>query len=129
MYDTLLIFFSLTGTSTTLRYHPNRQTSPNLWNVIIGCSESGAWSSTLPHWSKLTCSPSVSSRRICPGVWVAEREIWLAISRMLWAFSMEALPEEHINLKDYDGLSSRSPVPFRIKMIPRDHHVAAVLGV
>jgi hypothetical protein len=62
-------------------------------------------------------------------MWVAEREVWLAVSRMLWAFEMEALPEEPIDLKEYDGLSGRSPTPFRIKMIPRDHHVAAALGI
>ncbi|KAF8156573.1 cytochrome P450 [Crassisporium funariophilum] len=70
-----------------------------------------------------------AGRRICPGMWVAEREVWLAISRMLWAFKMEEIPGEPIDLKEYDGLSGRSPVPFRIKMIPRDDAVAKILGV
>lgn len=48
---------------------------------------------------------------------------------MLWAFKMEKVPGEPIDLKEYDGLSGRSPVSFRIKMIPRDHKVAEVLGV
>ena len=69
------------------------------------------------------------SRRICPGMWVAEREIWLAISRMLWAFEMKEIPGAPIDLKEYDGLSGRSPVPFRIKMIPRDEKVKEVLGL
>ncbi|KAJ7615356.1 cytochrome P450 [Roridomyces roridus] len=69
------------------------------------------------------------SRRICPGMIVAEREIWLTISRMLWAFTMEALPEEPIDLKEYDGLSGRSPVPFRINLVPRDSKVAQVLAL
>jgi hypothetical protein len=60
---------------------------------------------------------------------VAEREVWLGIARMLWAFRMEQVPGEPIDLKEYDGLSGRSPVPFRIIMIPRDHKVAEVLGV
>lgn len=62
-------------------------------------------------------------------MWVAEREVWLAISRMLWAFTMEQIPDEPIDLKEYDGLSGRSPVPFRIKMIPRDNKVAQVLEI
>lgn len=62
-------------------------------------------------------------------MWVAEREVWLAISRMLWAFKMEEIPGEPIDLKEYDGLSGRSPVPFRIKMIPRDQKVKEVLGL
>jgi cytochrome P450 len=68
-------------------------------------------------------------RRICPGMWVAEREVFLAISRMLWAFDMEEIPGKPIDLKEYDGLSGRSPVPFEIKMIPRDNRVAEILGL
>ena len=68
-------------------------------------------------------------RRICPGMWVAEREVFLAISRMLWAFRMEEIPGDPIDLKEYDGLSGRSPVPFRIRMIPRHDNVAEILGV
>ena len=42
---------------------------------------------------------------------------------------MQELPNEPIDLKEYDGLSGRSPVPFRIRMVPRDEHVAEVLGL
>lgn len=60
---------------------------------------------------------------------VAEREIFLVIARMLWAFKMEEIPGEPIDLKEYDGCSGRSPVPFRIKMIPRHEKVAEGLAV
>ncbi|PWY94256.1 cytochrome P450 [Aspergillus sclerotioniger CBS 115572] len=66
-------------------------------------------------------------RRICPGVLVAERELYLNISRMLWAFNMHELPKEPINLRKYDGLSGRSPAPFRIQLTPRDENVAKAL--
>ncbi|KAG7085967.1 hypothetical protein E1B28_003492 [Marasmius oreades] len=66
-------------------------------------------------------------RRICPGMWVAEREIFLVIARLLWAFDMKEIPGEPIDLKEYDGLSGRSPVPFRIKMVPRHEKVVEVL--
>jgi len=59
---------------------------------------------------------------------VAEREIWLAISRMLWAFDMAELPGEPIDLKEYDGLFGRSPVPFKIMITPRHAKVREVLG-
>ena len=77
-----------------------------------------------PTLRSVTCS-----RRICPGARYADREIWLALSRMLWAFKMEEIPGEPIDLKEYDGLSGRSPVPFRIRMIPRHDLVAEVLGI
>ncbi|KAL7751197.1 hypothetical protein RI367_003403 [Sorochytrium milnesiophthora] len=70
-----------------------------------------------------------AGRRICPGIAVAEREIFLAVARMLWCFTMHKIPGEDIDLKEYDGLSGRSPVPFRIKMVPRHDQVAQVLGM
>ena len=79
-----------------------------------------------------TLHPDVThtcSRRICPGIPLAEQEIFLAVAHLLWAFKMEQLPEEPIDLKEYDGLSGRSPVPFRIKMIPRDERVAEILNL
>jgi hypothetical protein len=42
---------------------------------------------------------------------------------------MQQLPDEPIDLKEYDGLSGRSPVPFRITMTPRHENVAHVLGL
>lgn len=51
----------------------------------------------------------------------------LVIARMLWAFNMEEIPGQPIDLKEYDGLSGRSPVPFCIKMIPRHEKVVEVL--
>ncbi|KAI1193754.1 cytochrome P450 [Nemania serpens] len=68
-----------------------------------------------------------AGRRICPGMWVAEREIWLTVSRMLWAFDMEASPDHPIDLKEYDGLSGRSPVPFKVYLKPRHENVEKVL--
>ncbi len=58
---------------------------------------------------------------------VAEREIWLIISRMLWAFDMRELPDDPIDRKEYDVLSGRSPVPFRIMIAPRHAGVERVL--
>ena len=69
----------------------------------------------------------VRSRRICAGKIVAEREIWLTISRMLWAFDMREIPGEPIDLREYDGQSGRSPVPFRIRIAPRHDKVVEVL--
>lgn len=48
---------------------------------------------------------------------------------MLWAFEMHEVPGEPIDLKEYDGLSGRSPIPFRITLKPRHENVATVLGI
>jgi hypothetical protein len=67
------------------------------------------------------------SRRICPGIHVAERELWLAVSRLLWAYEIRSLPDEPISLGGYDGESSRKPQPYRITLRPRHDRVQALL--
>ena len=67
------------------------------------------------------------SRRICPGIHVAERELWLAISRLLWAYDIRSLPDEPISLEEYEGESGRTPLPYRITLTPRHDRVQALL--
>ncbi|RYC55799.1 hypothetical protein CHU98_g10416 [Xylaria longipes] len=88
---------------------------------------SSAQSSNLPNPLERDHWMFGAGRRICPGMWVAEREIWLTVSRMLWAFEMEASPDHPIDLKEYDGLSGRSPVPFQVYLKPRHENVERVL--
>jgi len=66
-------------------------------------------------------------RRICPGIAIAERVLWLAISRLLWSFTVHEVPSEPISLEEYDGRSGRTPVPFRVQRVPRHDRVHATL--
>jgi len=68
-----------------------------------------------------------AGRRICPGIITAERELWLVISRMLWAFEMTEVPGQEIDLKEYDGKSGRSPMPFHINILPRDANIKKIV--
>ncbi|TCD69744.1 hypothetical protein EIP91_006511 [Steccherinum ochraceum] len=68
-----------------------------------------------------------AGRRICPGMAVAERELWLAISRILWSFTVHEIPGEPISLEEFDGQSGRVPKPFRARLIPRHDRVHALL--
>lgn len=65
---------------------------------------------------------------MCPGIAVAERELWLAISRILWSFNIEALSEEPISLEEYEGKSGRTPLPFRVKLTPRRPNLGSFLN-
>jgi hypothetical protein len=68
------------------------------------------------------------SRRICPGIHVAERELWLAISRLLWTYEIGSLPDEStISLGDYDAKNGNTPLPYRITLTPRHEQVRALL--
>jgi hypothetical protein len=58
---------------------------------------------------------------------VAERELWLAVSCLLWAFDIRSLPDEPISLDGYNGESGRKPKPFRVTLTPRHDRVQALL--
>jgi len=68
-----------------------------------------------------------AGRRICPGMPVAEKEIFLAVSRLLWAFHIAAVPGKPPCLEEYDGNSGRTPLPFEVNLVPRHDQVGAVL--
>ncbi|KAF9459526.1 cytochrome P450 [Collybia nuda] len=68
-------------------------------------------------------------RRICIGMFLADKMLFLVISRMLWAYSMSEVLGEAIDLREYDGQSGRSPLSFRINLAPRHEGVARVLNV
>ncbi|KAI0064977.1 cytochrome P450 [Artomyces pyxidatus] len=99
-------------------FNPDRYLGDNL-----SCAESSKLPNAMDrdHWA------FGAGRRICPGVHVAERELWLAISRLLWSFDIKSLPDEPISLEEYEGESGRTPLPFRIQVIPRHDRVQAIL--
>jgi cytochrome P450 len=79
----------------------------------------------------LTLPPSIlclrHSRRICPGIHIAERELWLAVSQLLWTYEIRLPPDEPISLGEYDGDSGRMPLPYRVALIPRHDRVQTLL--
>src|SRR5258707_4945425 len=81
-----------------------------------------------PHDFIKVAHNTACSRRICPGMYVAEREIWLAVSRLLWCFGIRPLPSEPICLDNWEGKSGRTPMPFRIYLEPRHENVASILS-
>jgi cytochrome P450 len=92
-------------------------------NDDLTCAESAKLSNVMDrdHWT------FGAGRRICPGVVVAERELWLAISRILWTFTVHSLPLEPISLEEYEGMSGRTPLPFKVRFVPRHAQAAAVI--
>ncbi|KAF8830879.1 hypothetical protein HHX47_DHR1000067 [Lentinula edodes] len=89
----------------------------------LSCAESAKLPNVMnrDHWT------FGAGRRICPGIHVAERELWLAISQLLWSFNFHSLPEEPISLEEYEGNSGRTPVSFKLRFEPRDVHLESAL--
>lgn len=89
----------------------------------LSCAESAKLGNPMErdHWA------FGAGRRFCPGVVMAEQELWLAISRILWAFTVHSLPSEPISLQEYEGRSGRTPLPFKVRFTPRHDRVGKFL--
>ncbi|KAI0341497.1 cytochrome P450 [Trametopsis cervina] len=109
----------------TLHHNEERYPDAHLFNPdrYMGDNLTSFESAHLPnamerdHWS------FGAGRRICPGINVAERTLFLAISRLLWAFNFHELPTEPVSLEEYEGTSGRTPKPYRIHLVPRHDRV------
>lgn len=81
-------------------------------------------------------------RRICPGMHIAERNLWRAISKILWAFEIEPITDPltgvsmppdttpfSINGKTsaFHGGAVRVANPFRVVIRPRSSKHAAII--
>ncbi|KAH7012853.1 cytochrome P450 [Ilyonectria destructans] len=73
-----------------------------------------------------------AGRRICPGIHVAERTLFLAVVRLLWAFQIDKArgPDGEEIQVDRDEVTqsiAARPVPFRCSIKPRsEKHIAIV---
>ncbi|KAJ3481074.1 hypothetical protein NLI96_g7906 [Meripilus lineatus] len=101
-------------------FNPDRYLGDNL-----SCAESVNLSDAMQrdHWTFGV------GRRICPGITLAERMLWLAISRLLWSFTIHEVPREPISLKECSGAFGRTPLPYRVNLLPRHDTLSSVLVV
>ncbi|KAJ7122896.1 cytochrome P450 [Mycena epipterygia] len=123
--DTVMILNCFTMHHNEERYTDSHTFNPDRYmGDDLSCAESAKLSNVMErdHWT------FGAGRRICPGLVAAERELWLAISRILWTFTVHAIPSEPISLEEYEGMSGRTPLPFRVKFEPRHEHVHEVLA-
>jgi cytochrome P450 len=73
-----------------------------------------------------------AGRRLCQGMHIAERSLYLAISRLLWAFEFDPASdaEGKVVMPDADDLTEGmlvQPRPFLAKIVPRDEMKAALV--
>ena len=69
-------------------------------------------------------------RRICPGIHLAEKEIFLAVVQILWAFHVEALyGEQNVQETRERALSDHSILRREIRMVPRIENLGDVLDI
>ncbi|KAI1326322.1 cytochrome P450 [Xylariaceae sp. FL0255] len=104
------------------RYHDPRTFMPERF---LGDTQTAAEAARNPDPAKRDHFVFGSGRRICLGMHIAERSLFIAIARMLWAFDF--LPEKDAAGQDIlpdgetltEGLSVH-PTSFKARIIPRD---------
>lgn len=74
-----------------------------------------------------------AGRRICPGMHLAERNMWRIAAKMLWAFEfsepLDPMTGAVVPLDPhaYNPGILQAPLPFRVRITPRSEaHVAAI---
>jgi cytochrome P450 len=68
-------------------------------------------------------------RRICPGIQIAEQDMFLALSRLLWAFDFSPPPRTQIDTDQsaFFGETVRRPKPFQVVITPRSERRVATI--
>ncbi|PMD52697.1 cytochrome P450, partial [Hyaloscypha bicolor E] len=66
-------------------------------------------------------------RRFCPGVHVAEHAIFIAVSRILWAFNLEQIPGCQIHMHEERRGLLKKPKPFKMSIAPRNQQKSALI--
>ncbi|KAH7264569.1 cytochrome P450 [Fusarium solani] len=87
-----------------------------------------------PDWANRDHYNYGAGRRICPGIHLAERNMWRIASKLLWAFEF-AEPTDpktgevmHLDPEAYNPGILQAPLPFKVSIKPRSEaHVATIL--
>lgn len=67
-------------------------------------------------------------RRICVGLHIAERSMFLNIARLCWAFNIKEDPAHPVDINSYSPGFLSAPKAFKCKIEPRDSKVKGVVG-
>jgi len=73
-----------------------------------------------------------SGRRLCQGMHIAERSLFMGIARMLWAFNFERAVDERgvpypVDIDDFVGGIAVQPADFKVNIVPRSKEKADII--
>ncbi|CAE6410582.1 unnamed protein product [Rhizoctonia solani] len=103
--------------------NPERYENPDLFNPdrFIGHKLSMSQSMVQSDPFKRDHFAFGAGRRSCPGVQIAEQDVFIAVSRLLWAFELSAPPGVQVDVsqKAFIGSIVRRPKEFPLVVKPR----------
>lgn len=67
-------------------------------------------------------------RRICVGLHIAERSMFLNIARLCWAFDIKEDPNQPVDINNYSPGFLSAPKAFKCSITPRDERVKGVVS-
>lgn len=74
-----------------------------------------------------------AGRRMCPGLHLAERNMWRIAAKLLWAFDISEWEDPttggviHLDKDAYTSAILMCPLPFKVKITPRSpEHLACI---
>ncbi|TVY30728.1 Cytochrome P450 monooxygenase [Lachnellula hyalina] len=73
-----------------------------------------------------------SGRRLCQGMHIAERSLFMGMARMLWAYNFERVIDENgvpvpVDIDDFVGGIAVQPVDFEVNITPRSKEKADII--
>ncbi|EHK18434.1 uncharacterized protein TRIVIDRAFT_47601 [Trichoderma virens Gv29-8] len=111
--------------------HPDpRRYNPARW---AGDNQNSAQAAVNPDPTKRDHFVFGAGRRLCQGMHIADRSLFLAISRTLWAFDLKRPVDKetgHEIIPDVDNIKDGlfiSPMPFAADIVPRSESRAAAV--
>ncbi|KAI9230250.1 MAG: cytochrome P450 [Piptocephalis tieghemiana] len=69
-----------------------------------------------------------AGRRVCPGLYLSDITLSLALANLVWSFTVKAGKGEIIDLEQMEDGTNTPPPHWRIEYTPRDAHVRALLN-
>ncbi|KAH6603847.1 hypothetical protein Trco_007293 [Trichoderma cornu-damae] len=125
----------LTGASRAIHNDPKRHPDPRRYNPSRweGDDQNSAQAAVNPDPGKRDHFVFGAGRRLCQGMHIADRSLFLAISRTLWAFDLRCPVDEktgHQIIPDVDNIKDGlfiSPMPFAADIVPRSESRAAAV--
>lgn len=80
-----------------------------------------------PDWESRDHYGYGAGRRMCPGIHLAERSMWRVTAKLLWAFDLQELLDQPLDVNAYTSSNLVRPLAYKVRVTPRSEAHMRVL--